>query len=145
MEVKHTITLMNDRYDFDPADAASSPSVTFDRVLYGYLTVAGHLDAVVVLQYHPGGSAYWEYVYAFSLTAGQPKLIGWFRTGSRANFGLYRVKVGNHRLTVDLLDPSARMGDCCSNRFVRTSFKFRGGYFVQSGPQEFGEVDAVLR
>jgi hypothetical protein len=98
-------------------------------------------DAVVVLGYHTGGTAYWNYVYAFSLESNSPKLIGWFRAGSRADFGLYRVEVTNGGLVVDLFDPEHRAADCCSEGFVRTRYKFKNGYFVQTGPLEFGKIE----
>jgi hypothetical protein len=141
LNVKSTGTLVNGRYDFDKADPSAGPSVILDRVLYGYLTSAMQLDAVVVLGYHTGGTAYWEYAYAFSLASGEPKLVGWFRAGSRADFGLYRVDVGNRSLTIDLFDPAQRTADCCSDGFVRTQYDFRNGYFVQREPQEFGKIE----
>ncbi|MCU1315716.1 MAG: hypothetical protein JWN63_1038, partial [Candidatus Acidoferrum typicum] len=141
LNVKGTITLVNGRYDFEKANPPAGPSVILDRVLYGYLTSAMQLDALVVLGYHTGGTANWEYVYAFSLASDEPKLVGWFRAGSRADFGLYHVVVGNRSLTVDLLDPSRRIADCCSDGFVRTQYDFRNGYFVQRGAQEFGAVE----
>jgi hypothetical protein len=116
-----------------------------DRVQYGYLTSAKQLDAVAVLGYHTGGTAYWYYVYAFSLESNSPKLVGWFRAGSRADFGLYQLEVTNRALIVDLFDPERRSGDCCSNGFVRTIYEFKNGYFVQFGPQVFGTFPEVRR
>lgn len=141
LNVEGAVTLLNGRYDFDKSNPSAGPSVILDRVLYGYLTSAVQLDAVVVLGYHTGGTANWEYVYAFSLASDEPRLVGWFHAGSRADFGLYRVEPGNRSLTVDLLDPALRMGDCCSAGFVRIKYDFRNGYFVQRGPQEFGAVE----
>lgn len=141
LNVRDTITLVNGRYDFDKANPSAGSSVILDRVLYGYLTSATQLDAVVVLGHHTGGTATWEYIYAYSLASDQPKLVGWFRAGSRADFGLYRVYVGNRSLTVDLLDPARRIAECCSKGFVRIQYEFRNGYFVQTGPREFGAVE----
>jgi hypothetical protein len=141
MSVKTTVKLVNGRYYFDQAEPSRGPSLILDRVQYGYLTSAKQLDAVVVLGYHTGGTAYWNYVYAFSLESNSPKLIGWFRAGSRADFGLYRVEVTNGGLVVDLFDPEHRAADCCSEGFVRTRYKFKNGYFVQTGPLEFGKIE----
>lgn len=140
---KHTVALVNGRYDFDKSDPVYGPSIILDRVLYGHLTSANQLDAVVVLGYHTGGTAWWDYVYAFSLETGTPKPVGWFRAGSRADFGLYDVSLSNGRLTVELLDPRHRAGDCCSAGFVQMNYDFRNGVFVESGPREFGDVPAV--
>ncbi len=143
LNVKTAVTLVNGRYDFDQADPAGGPSLILDRVQYGYLTSAKQLDAVVVLGYQTGGSAYWDYVYAFSLESGTPRLVGWFRTGSRADSGLYQLQVTNRALIVDLLDPERRVGDCCSDGFVRNTYDFKSGYFVQRGAQQFGNIEAV--
>jgi len=142
LNVKTTVTLVNGRYDFDQGDPSGGPSLILHRVLYGYLTSAKQLDAVVVLGYHTGGTAYWDYVYAFSLESNSPKLVGWFRAGSRADSGLYQLEVTNRSLTVELLDPGRRLADCCSEGFVRTTYDFKNGYFVQRGAQEFGNVES---
>ncbi len=141
MNVKSTATLVNGRYDYDKANPSTAPSITLDRVLYGYLTSTKQLDAVVVLRYRTGGTANWNYVYTFSLASDPPKLLGWFRAGSRAYLGLYRIEVPYGGLIVDLLDPDRRMGDCCSDGFVRIRYDFTNGYFVQKGPREFGTVE----
>jgi hypothetical protein len=141
LNINNAVTLVNGRYDFDKEHPSMGPAAILDRVLYGYLTSAKQPDAVVVLSYHTGGTAYWDYVYAFSFASDEPKLLGWFRAGSRADFGLYRVEVGNRSLIVDLFDPARRIADCCSNGFVRTHYDFRNGYFIQRGPQEVGAVE----
>ena len=139
--VKTSVTLVNGRHDFDTNGPSRGPSVTLDEVRYGYLTMSGQLDAMVVLSYHTGGTAYWQYVYAFSLASGNPKLLGWFQTGSRAAFGLYRLMVTNGEFSVALFDPEKREGDCCSTGFVRTRYLWKSGKFTQAGPPEFGRVE----
>ena len=141
LNVKTTVTLINGRYDFDRANPSAGPSLILDRVLYGYLTSSKQLDAVAVLGYHTGGTAHWDYVYAFSLESNLPKLVGWFRAGSRADSGLYQLKVGNLALRVDLFDPERRVAACCSEGFVRTTYDFKNGYFVQRGTQQFGNIE----
>jgi hypothetical protein len=141
LNVKTTVTLANGRYDFDRANPSAGPSLILDRVLYGYLTSPKQLDAVAVLGYHTGGTAHWDYVYAFSLESNSPKLVGWFRAGSRADSGLYQLQVINRVLIVDLLDPERRIADCCSEGFVRTTYDFKNGYFVQREKQDFGNIE----
>lgn len=138
---KNLVTLVKGRYDFNKSDPAAGPSVILDQVLYGYLTSSKQLDAVVVLGYHTGGTAWWDYVYAFSLASGPPRLVGWFQAGSRAYFGLYHIRVSNRSLSVDLLEPAKRVGDCCSAGFVRINYEFRDGALVQAVPTEFGTVE----
>lgn len=142
--VKSTVTLVNGRHDFDKSNPSQGPSLILDRVHYGYLTSSKHLDAVVVLGYHTGGTAYWYYVYAFSLGSSPPKLVGWLRAGSRADSGLYWIQVSNRSLTLDLFDPQRRVADCCSEGFVRTTYDYKDGRFVESGPQTFGNVEETV-
>ena len=56
-ETISTITLVNGRWDSNPEQSSNRPSATLSRVYYGYLTMSGQLDAVVVVNYHTGGSA----------------------------------------------------------------------------------------
>ena len=42
---------------------------------------------------------------------------------------------------MELLDPERRLADCCSEGFVRTTYDFKNGYFVQRGAQEFGNIE----
>jgi hypothetical protein len=141
LNAKTTVTLVNGRYDFDRANPSAGPSLILDRVLYGYLTSPKQLDAVAVLGYHTGGTAHWDYVYAFSLESNSPKLVGWFRAGSRADSGLYQLQVANRTLIVDLFDPERRVADCCSEGFVRNTYDFKNGYFVQREAQEIGNIE----
>lgn len=143
-DAKATVKLVNGRHDFDQSDPSQGPSLILDRVQYGYLTSSKQLDAVVVLGYHTGGTAYWYYVYAVNLESNPPKLIGWLRAGSRADSGLYRIQVSNRRLTLDLYDPERKVADCCSEGFVRTTYDYIDGRFVQSGPQTFGNVEVTV-
>ena len=140
LSVRTTVTLVNGCYDFNGANPSAGPSLILDRVLYGYLTSPKQLDAVAVVRYHTGGTAYWDYVYAFSLESTSPKLVGWFRAGSRASSGLYQLQVRNRALIVDLLDPERRVADCCSKGFVRTTYDFKNGDFVPEA-QEFGNIE----
>jgi hypothetical protein len=142
MNVKNAVTLVNGRYDFEKTNPPG-PTLLLHRVEYGYLTSEKQLDAVVVLDYERGGTASWDYVYAFSFTSGSPKLVGWFQTGRGAYFGLYRLQIENSflDLIVDLFDPDRQMGLSCSEGFVRIKYSFRNGYFVQSGREEFGTVE----
>jgi hypothetical protein len=62
--VTTSVTLVNGRHDFDTNGPSRGTSVILDEVRYGYLTMSGQLDAMVMLSYHTGGTAYWNYVYA---------------------------------------------------------------------------------
>jgi hypothetical protein len=141
MNVRSTVRLVNGRYDFEKETNSTGPSIILDKVAYGYLTSDKQLDAAVVLTYHSGGTANGSYGYIFGLGSGSPKLLGWFRAGSRADSGLYDLSLRPGSIVVDLLDPTRRIGDCCSEGFVRTTYEFKNGYFVQRGPQALGNVE----
>ena len=134
---KAKVPLVNGRRDYDP----DGPSIILEQVQYGYLTSARQLDAFVMLRYRTGGTAYWYYGYIFTFKSGVPRLLGWFHTGSRADFGLYRLWVGHGDFSLDLFDPEKREGDCCSDGFVRTTYAWENGKFKQAGLPEFGLVE----
>lgn len=140
-DVRTTVTLVNGRRDFSRSEPSRGPSVVLGQVYYGYLTMSGQLDALVVLSYHTGGTAHWNYVYAYSMASGNPRLLGWFQTGDRAHSGLYRLRVNNGGFTLDVFDPEKQEADCCSAGFVRTKYLWRNGKFVPGGLPEFGRVE----
>jgi hypothetical protein len=126
----------------NPGEAADSAEpfsgLLFETVSFGDLTGDGREEAVVVLRFETGGTQYWHYVYIYSVESGHTRLLGYFRTGDRAAFGLYRVYVKGGNLVTELFDPEKRMGDCCSSGFVRTKYHWGGGKFSQVGTVEFG-------
>jgi len=133
------VTLVDGSYEFAKKAPPPRPSLTIDEVLYGHLTSGPQLDALVVLDYETGGTATWSYVYGFSLASGSPRLLGWLRTGGDS--GLYHLFVTNEGFTIDVLDPGKRMGLCCSSGFIRTSYEWRDGKFIQAGPRGYGRVE----
>jgi len=49
MDVMTTVTVVNGRRDFHTNSPSRGPSVILDEVRYGYLTMSGQLDAMIVL------------------------------------------------------------------------------------------------
>jgi len=82
-----------------------------------------------------------SYVYAFSLAPPSPRLLGWLRTGAGGDSGLYHLFVTNGGFTIDVFDPDKRTGDCCSAGFMRTSYEWKDGKFIQAGPRRYGRVE----
>ena len=142
---KNTITLVNGRWDSNKEDPPMWPCVTLSEVRYGYLTMSGQLDAMVVLNYHTGGSANWAYIYAYILKSGRPRLLGWMQTGDRAAHGLRALMVSNGQFTLDVYDPAKMQVDCCSAGFIRTTYLWRQGKFVRNGAPLYGEVEGDPR
>jgi len=117
-----------------------SPLVSADSVNYGDLDGDGVEEAVVALNYSTGGTANWDYLYVYKLEGGQPKLVARMQTGSRGYGGLVRAFVRNQLLIVDFADPERRVGDCCSEGYVRVHYRWQGGLFIEEGTQERGDL-----
>ncbi|MEP7365783.1 MAG: hypothetical protein ABI972_21220 [Acidobacteriota bacterium] len=113
------------------------PSVTFDSVRYGALTGITSTLASVVLTYHTGGTAHWQYVYLYSLDAGKPRLIDFLRTGSRADQGLRAVSIAGGNLILVVNDPDKRQGDCCSAGTITTRYRWTGSSFSPIAQPEY--------
>jgi hypothetical protein len=118
-----------------------SPLVSVDSVTYGDLDGDGVEDAVVALNYSTGGTANWDYLYVYKLESGQPRLLARMETGSRGYGGLVRAFVRNQLLIVDFADSERRVGDCCSEGYVRVNYRWREGAFVEEGQRERGKID----
>ena len=76
---RESASLINGRYvvpDNCRDNIRSCPVVTFDSVNYGALTGIESTVAAVVLTYHSGGTANWQYVYVLTLEVGQASASG---------------------------------------------------------------------
>ena len=72
---KESASLINGRYvvpDNCSPDIRLCPLVTFDSVSYGRLDGIKSTVAAVVLTYHSGGTATWQYVYVLALESSKP-------------------------------------------------------------------------
>ena len=133
---QQTASLVNGRYvvpDDCGDDIRSCPLVTFDSVNYGALTEIKPTVAAVVLTYHSGGTANWQYVYVFALESGNPRILAWLRTGSRADQGLREVSITGGELVLAVNDPDKRQGDCCSAGTIVRRFRWAGSSFSAIG------------
>ena len=109
------------------------PLITFDSVNYGKLTGIKSRVAVVVLTYHTGGTATWQYVYFFAFESSKPRLLAWLRTGSRAYQGLRDVWTSDGDLFLAVNDPDRRQGDCCSAGTITTRYRWLRESFLAVG------------
>jgi hypothetical protein len=137
------IELKNGRYEFAPPEEAESnrPSLVFREVVYGNFNGTSDEAAAVVLSYHTGGTANWDYVYAYENTHGTLKLLGVLESGSRAEGGLIQVSIKGGLLILDFADKNRRVADCCSEGFVRVRYRWQGSHFAPDGPQEYGDLN----
>lgn len=118
-----------------------SPLVSVDSVIYGDLDGDGVEEAIVALNYSTGGTMNWNYLYVYKLEGGKPRLLARMETGSRGYGGLVRAFVRNQLLTVDFADPERRVGDCCSEGYIRARYRWQDGAFVEEGEREHGKID----
>ena len=112
------------------------PDLSLVSVTYGDLLGDGREEAAVHLLYRTGGTANWSYLSVYTLDSQQPKLIAVLESGSRADGGLLRVKIQKHLLILDFLDSELRVGDCCSEGFVRVRYRWRQNRFIESGVRQ---------
>ena len=129
----------------DGEDQSLFSGLTLEAVEFADVTDDGKEEALVILRFDTGGTAYSHYVYIYSLAAGKPRLLAYFHSGDRAYSGLYRVYGEGGKLVVELFDPEKRTGDCCSTGFVRTRYRWRDGRFEALGAHEFGTPKAPSR
>lgn len=132
---KHA-SLINGRYVVPENcgdDKSSCPLVTFDSVTYGMLAGIKSTVAAVVLTYHTGGTAHWQYVYVLVLESSKPRLLAWLRTGSRADQGLREVAITGEDLTLVVNDPDKQQGDCCSAGTITRRYRWVGSSFSPLG------------
>lgn len=131
-----TASLVKGRYvvpDNCSDDIRFCPVVTLVSINYGALTGIKSAVASVVLTYHSGGTAHWQYVYVFALESSKPRLLAWLRTGSRAAQGLRDVSITGGDLVLVVNDPAKQQGDCCSAGSIITRYRWVGSFFSAIG------------
>jgi hypothetical protein len=139
-DIQTRITLAKGRYELEENDLAGGPYVTLAAVHYGEIIREKQLDAIAVLHYETGGTSSWDYLYIFDLSSTKPLLVNWLRTGEGGLNGLYGVEPTYLGFTLDLLDPEKASCHYCSSRFIRHTFTWTNGTFVQDGPLKYGRV-----
>jgi uncharacterized protein YecT (DUF1311 family) len=134
-DTKKSASLINARYIVPcGGDKRSCPLVTFDSVSYGAVNGIKSGVAVVVLTYHSGGTANWQYVYVLVPDeSNKPRLLAWLRTGSRAAQGLREVSITGGDLVLVVNDPDNQQGDCCSAGSITTLYRWVAGSFSPIG------------
>ena len=125
----------------DDNDPLRSPALSVDSVVYGDLDGAGAEEAVVALNYTSGGTTNWDYVYVYKLDRANVTLLARMQTGSRADGGLVRTFVRHGLLVIDFADADKRVGDCCSEGYIRVSYRWQDGAFVEEGERGHGKID----
>ncbi len=141
------IQLLNGQWELPDEDSIQRrfSGLVLDEVVYGDLQGDSREEAVVVLRFESGGTMYHYWVYVYSVDAGKPRLLAYFRAGDRSARGLYRVYVRNRKLIVELYDPDKSQGDCCSSGFIREGYRWVGQSFVKTGTTGHGSPKSSSR
>jgi hypothetical protein len=122
-----------------------APLLRMVSVTYGDLDADGAGEAAVHLNYTEGGTSNWDYLYVYKMVHSQPKVMSILEGGSRAYGGLTRAAIQNGLLVLDFADPDRRVGDCCSEGYIRARYRWTNGKFVENGPRERGNLDLHAR
>jgi hypothetical protein len=128
--LNRSIKVQLGRHDFE-GDEIPSPALTVDDVLWGDLDGDGKPEAAVTLTYFSGGTAHWDFLYVFRIENDKRKLIAFLQGGSRGSGGIQDVRIANERLIVEFADPERMSGDCCSEGFVRETYRWKESRFVR--------------
>jgi hypothetical protein len=118
-----------------------APLLRMVSVTYGDLDASGAGQTAVHFNYTEGGTANWDYLYVYKVDSSHAELMAILKGGSRAYGGLNRIAIQNGLLVLDFADPDRRVGDCCSEGYIRVRYRWRDGKFVEEGPREHGDVD----
>jgi len=138
---KSTLRVMGGRHDFSPSEWFAGGYVLVQSVTYGDVNGDGRDEAVVDLLCSTGGTANWHYVYVFALANGSPTNLGRLQSGSRAYGGLLKVAIDQNMLVLDFADSERRIGDCCSEGYIRVKYRLQDGRFIEVGTRLTGDVD----
>ena len=135
-QLKDRVQLKKGWYRFsestmDAEELSGYPSLRFENVVFGDLDGDGVDEAAVSLYYSTGGTAGWSYLYVFRLSEGRPSLIALLESGSRGSGGLREVKISKGHLIVEFADRDRMVGDCCSDGFIRETYRWTKKGFVR--------------
>ena len=116
-----------------PTDEDGNRLMTLEDVQYTDVTHDGREDALVTIIWHSGGTMQKSLVYVWSMKNSKPVVLWDFASGDRGYGGLHRVYGKDGDLILEVNDPDASVGNCCSRRFIRRRFRWNGSAFMPQG------------
>lgn len=119
-----------------PPDEDGGGLVILDQIQYAAVTRDGHQQALVTMTWFSGGTMHLGMVYVFGMKGSKPVVLWNFIGGDRGFGGLHRVYGKDADLWLEVLDPEAAEGNCCSRRIIRTRYRWNGSTFVQQGKSQ---------
>ncbi len=138
-----TVQLTNGHHSFaDPEDPPpdGGPYVMFRSVTYGDLDGDQVEEAAVDLIYGTGGTGNWHYLYVYSMKNGRPTLLGRLESSERGGGGLVRIAILRKRLVLDFQDSDRQTSACCSEGYIRVTYRWNAGGFVEAAPRQKGSL-----
>lgn len=130
--------------------------VSLVALAYGDVTADDNEEAFVVLTESHPGTAITYYIYVYTMSEKNPKLLWAVETGDRGQGGLRKAYAENGELVIELYGNNSRVngnvfGDdisaCCPSSFTRTRYRLVRSQFAQHGESEivrFERQDASL-
>jgi len=119
-----------------PEGEDGSGLITLEEIQYTDVTHDGREDALVTMVWHSGGTMQKSLVYVWSMKNSKPAVLWVFASGDRGFGGLHRVYGKDGDLILEVNDPDASVGNCCSRSFIRKRFRWDGSRFVQQGKRQ---------
>jgi hypothetical protein len=107
--------------------------LTLDHIDFDHVNGLPGNVALVLIGFHTGGTAQWQYLYVIALRSGKPRAVAWLEAGSRGYMGLRRLQVDRGDLVMIANDPGKRRGDCCSTGTLTYRYRWASGHFRQIG------------
>ena len=117
-------------------DEDGSGLIELEEIQYADVTHDGRPEAVVTMFWHSGGTMQLGMVYVVGMKGRDPVVLWDFIGGDRGFGGLHRAYGKDGDLWIEVLDPDAAQGNCCSSRILRTRYRWNGATFVQQGKGE---------
>jgi hypothetical protein len=107
------------------------PNCELYQIAYGDLTSDGNEEAVVVLIFNLGGSAFWMDGQIFTLKNGRPMLLTKFGAGDRGHGRVRTVAVNKTLLIVDFDIPGNDDASCCPSYYQVVKYRWNGRNMVE--------------
>lgn len=107
------------------------PNCELFQVAYGDLTGDGNEEAVVVLMFNLGGSAFWMDGQIFTMKDGRAVLLMKFDAGDRGRGGIRTVTVSNGLLVGDYDISVNGDASCCPSHYRFIKYKWNGSRLVE--------------
>jgi hypothetical protein len=119
-----------------PEDESGGGLITLEEIRYADVTHDGQDEALVTMVWHSGGTMQKGMVYVLGMKNAKPVVLWDFVGGDRGFGGLHRVYGKNGDLVLEVHDPDAAVGNCCSRRIIRKRLRWNGSRFVQQGKSQ---------